>query len=562
MDEQLKVDVAIVGGGLAALRAAIAAAEEGASVAVVVKGMLGRSGSSAMTTGGFAAVVEGLSEGDTPEIHAKDTLKAGAGVGDPELVQLICEKAAEEVAGMQQIGGKFFREPSGELYVEPSGEHAFARVLVPENHIGTDFTLPMAEYVKRLGITVLEQTMCLEVVAPDGQVEGIICSQWKEQRLLQITTPSVILCTGGSGHLFSFTSNPRDVTGDGYMLAYEAGAELRDMEFIQFYPWRCIEPFDKARVSVQPPTFVKGGRLFNSAGERFMERYDPQRIDGTTRDLAARGIYDQIRKGLAVRNGVLLDVSEMSEETFKRYNPKMYKALQAKKLQLYDTQFIIAPEAHYFMGGVRIDTFGRSTVEGLYAAGETAGGIHGANRANSNALPEILVIAARAGRHAAAYAQEQERGSKPLHSKWQAKLQGSAQTEPSTDYKAWMKKMRACMDQSLGIIRNKQDLVTGLLQAAQWREQLLAAGPADPQSVREWFELAALCQVGEMSLTAALARTESRGAHYREDFNERSPEWEGVHIVVKRAAHGTDLSLRHNRKLEPAGKSSKKVVNS
>ncbi|MBW4082001.1 FAD-binding protein [Paenibacillus sp. S150] len=549
--QEHSVDVLIIGGGLAALRAAAAAREGGARVAVAVKGQLGKSGSSSMTSGGLAAVLPGLAEGDSPAAHALDTWTAGSGIGEPELIRLVCEGAAEEVETLLARGGRFFREPDGKLFVEPSGEHAHPRVLVPAAHIGTDFTLPMSEHVRGAGAEVHEHTMCLELTGAEGQVNGALCLDLKGGGLVRFAAGAVILCTGGAGNLFSFTSNPRDVTGDGYALAYQAGAELRDMEFIQFYPWRCIRPFDKARVSVQPSTFMVGGKLRNAKGERFMKRYDPERLDATTRDLAARGIYDQIRSGLGVDGGVRLDLSEVSEDIFQRYNPKMWRAMTARRLAYAEASFIVAPEAHYFMGGVRIGADGQSTVSGLYAAGEAAGGIHGANRANSNALPEILVLAARAGRQAAVHALRHGSGasgqafSGGLAEKLPAELREAENGRAAaSEYRTKLQQLRERMDRSLGIIRSAAAMREGLAGLDAFQADLAASTPASLPEVREWAELHMLAITGRLCLTAALAREESRGAHFREDFPDRSEEWEGTSLLLQKTGTGIRLGRK------------------
>ena len=220
-----------------------------------------------------------------------------------------------------------------------------------------------------------------------------------------IRAGAVILAAGGAGRLFPTTSNPIDVCGSGYALALRAGARLRDMEFIQFYPWRLIQPFKSTRVPIQPSTFALGGRLYNSRGERFMTAYDPVRHESTTRDLSARGIADQINKGLAVEGGVVLDVSGVPHDQFRLENPRVVDLLERKSVDYRTIQLIVAPEAHYFMGGVDIDKVGRASIDGLFAAGENAGGVHGGNRLNSNSVPDTQVFGHRAGVAAATYAQ-------------------------------------------------------------------------------------------------------------------------------------------------------------
>ncbi|MGG0716232.1 FAD-binding protein [Robertmurraya massiliosenegalensis] len=534
-----EVDVLIIGGGLAALRAAIAAREANASVAVIVKGKFGRSGSSAMTTGGYASFYSELQNEDSATTHYEDTMKAGCYVANPDLVSIMCHEAEQGIKDLEKMGAQFLEE-SGEYYVEPSGEHSYPRVFLPKNRVGTDFTVPLGEYAKRIGVEPLEFTMAIELLVTNKQVVGSVCVDTKTGELLVIKSGATILATGGCGNLFSFTSNPRDVTGDGFALAAQAGASLRDMEFIQFYPWRCIKPFDKTRVSIQPPTFVSGGKLFNKNGERFMENYDPLRWEGTTRDVAARGIFDQIRKGLGEDGGVRLDLTEMSEEDFIKYNPKMWKGLKSKKIDYKNYHFVIAPEAHYFMGGIEIDENGQSSVQGLYAAGEVAGGIHGANRVNSNALPDTIVFGARAGKHAAIFAKNQSKKELNVQQvkKWLDIIMSSKGKEDSELLKGMKKQFKSQIDISLGIVRTEENINEGLRFIHSFKKKLSSQKPVSLEQFRSWMELHFMCRVAEMSLTSALLRRESRGAHFREDYPEQDNQYERSFYVLNYDENG------------------------
>jgi fumarate reductase (CoM/CoB) subunit A len=518
---ELQVDVLVVGGGLAALRAAIAARREGASVAVAIKGKLGRSGSSAMTSGGYAVVLPELETGDSLATHYDDTVRGGAYVGDPKLIRILVEEGPARAREMEQMGSAFLKNEAGQYEVSPSGDHSVPRAIVPEHHIGTDLTIPMAEHAAALGVQALEFTMALELLVDDGRVVGAICLDVQKQELVVVRAGATVLGTGGCGRLFPITSNPRDVTGDGFSLAYRAGAAMRDMEFIQFYPWRCIDPFSGSRVAIQPSTFALGGQLFNSLGERFMFEYDPVRGESTTRDVAARGIFDQIRKGLDVRSGVRLDISMISEADFKRSNPKVWRGLQNKAIDYRTYEFIVAPEAHYWMGGVVIDEHARSSVDGLFAAGEVAGGIQGANRLNSNATPETQVFGERGGRLAA----QQARGrAVPAPTaqveRWQRILADvqSGSGELLADPRPVLSELQQKMWLTLGIVRDGSAMRDGLAYVRELRARLERMRPTEVAALRDWSELQFLCDVGEMGLTAALLRVESRGAHFRDDY--------------------------------------------
>jgi len=521
MAESRTTDVLVVGGGLAGLRAALAASAEGASVMIVVKGKLGRSGCSAMTTSGYAAV---FAEDQRDEVkqHVLDTRYGGGEVGNPDLVHILCQEAAETVRRLEGDGASFAKTNLGEYVRTPSGDHSARRVLCTPNNIGTDLTLPLADLLNASEVTALEYTMITDLLIKDGRCIGAKAFHTRTGESLQVDCRSVVLATGGAGKLFSITSNPNDVTGDGFALAARAGVRLRDMEFIQFYPWRCIDPFDRSRVSIQPSTFVYGARMYNAKGERFMTSFNPDGAEITTRDVAARGIFEQMRKGEGVGGGVRLDLSPLDEATFRGSNPKVAKLLEAKGIDYRGYPFIVTPEAHYFMGGIEIDRDGLTSRQGLYAAGEVAGGIHGANRLNSNALPDTQVLGARAGRAAARAAlqvqiesvvecAEPETGQEPLS--------GDSESPEASDEQIRIRlgELQTKMWQHLGIIRSEGGLRAGLQFVKESRETLSSC-PAGGTARRAWHELVSLYETANLCLTAALYRTESRGAHFREDF--------------------------------------------
>lgn len=523
-------DVLIVGGGLAALRAAIAAsATPGTRVAIAVKRKLGRSGASANTTGAYAicfyerdvetAAADGTS--DSPAIHFRDTLEGGNGVNDPVLARLNCEEGPARVQELIDWGVPFIRD-NGHLHRSPSGDHSFPRVLAPVNHSGLDETLVLARIAEEQGVVALENTMVVDLLRSERRVIGAVAVHRTDGDLVVIRAKAVVLATGGCGRLFSRTSNPADVTGDGYLLALRAGARVRDMEFIQFYPWRCISPFKSGRMPIQPSTFALGGKLFNSDGERFMERYDPVRKDATFRAVAARGIYDQIRFHKTVEGGVLLDISEVPYETFKKDNPRMIRILDKRGQDPYEMRMIIAPEAHFFMGGVCIDANGMTGVPGLFAAGEVAGGIHGGNRLDSTAVPDTQVFGKRAGEAAAAYVRDVALADIPAEDvdRWSGRC-GGGTDDTRTTLAAMREDLRQQMWFHLGIVRERESLETGLAYVDENLKALRTLDVRGARALAAAMELEAMLETARLGLTAALTRTESRGAHYRDDFPEQ-----------------------------------------
>jgi succinate dehydrogenase/fumarate reductase flavoprotein subunit len=524
----LATDVLVVGGGLAALRAAWSARQAGARVLVLVKRKLGQSGSSANTSGGFAAASPDLDPADDARQHYADTVVGGGFVNERPLARALAEEAPARLQELIEVGARF-QQRNGHYYLSPSGDHRHPRVLVPEHVRGTDLTLPLRAAVLAAGVDVVENVLVVELLVDDGRVVGAVGLRRDRAELVIVQAGATILAAGGAGRLFSVTSNPVDVTGGGYALALEAGAALRDMEFIQFYPWRCIRPFGSSRVPVQPSTFVSGARLYNAAGERFMEAYDPVRKEAATRDVSARAIFDQIRFGKAVDGGVVLDVAAVPDDVFRHENSKVVERLDPHGIDYRAIQLIIAPEAHFVMGGVLIDEEGGASPPGLYACGETAGGVHGGNRLNSNAVPETQVFGHRAGRAAARYAGGAGPGAVDdgTLARWTRRLAAIRDegSEVSAELKATLAAFRDAMWLGLGIVRTEAGLAKACAQAEATEAHLAALGPETLGELVAATELGHLAIAARATAASALFRTESRAAHYREDHPATDPGW-------------------------------------
>jgi fumarate reductase (CoM/CoB) subunit A len=518
----LDTEVLIVGGGLAALRAALAARSAGARVLMLAKRLIGRSGSSTMTTGGYAAAVQNLNSSDSAELHYIDTIAGGGYVNERKLVRALVDDAPARLRELWDYGVQF-RKRNGQYHLSPSGDHTQARVFVPEHMRGIDLTLPLRQAVLDAGVDVLEDFMALDLLREEDRVVGAVALGRVKGEAVIVNAKATVLAAGGAGRLFTITSNPVDVCGSGYALALRAGARLRDMEFIQFYPWRLIRPFKSTRVPIQPSTFMMGARLYNSRGERFMEKYDPIKKESAARDVSARGIADQIRQGLAVDGGVVLDVSDVPEDQFRYENSKVVDLIDYRQIPL-----VVAPEAHFFMGGVAIDDCGRASLRGLYAAGESAGGVHGGNRLNSNSIPETQVFGYRAGLTAAREAAVAPPGRGDRHAV--DKAEGMLQQVGSDDavnpaYHELAEALRGVTNVELGIVRTE----AGLKRVLAGAGDIGARGGALPvYTIRDILaraDVLDLCATATACAASALHRQESRSAHYRSDFPDTNPAW-------------------------------------
>jgi fumarate reductase (CoM/CoB) subunit A len=531
-------DVLVLGGGLAAMRAAIEARNAGRDVLMLNRGKIGRSGSSALTGTGFAAVFPEWVPEDSLTAHLEDTIRGGAFVNDLRLAQVMVEESPARLLELMGYGVELDADgDDGVPSPRPSGEHSFPRVYVTRAHRGLGMTLPERSEADRLGIAMCENTLAVELLLTNGEVGGVVAVDRVRGELLAVRARQTILATGGAGRLFFVTSNPRDVIGTSFALGFVAGATLVDMEFVQFYPWRLLAPVGRdTRIPVQPTTFVMGGRLYNTAGERFAEALDPERAEATTRDLAARGIFEQSRRGLDYDGGVRLDISDMSDDDFARCNPRIAE-VSAGRWSIRDTLMTVTPEAHFCMGGLRIDEHGRTDVGRLLAAGESAGGVHGGNRLNANAMAETQVFGRRAGLAAAEASRcaslppvdqhQVERIAERL-----AALAGPTATKPAELVRTLRQEMWA----HVGIVREAAGLNAALARIDALAAEARSATAESLADRLEIVELEQMLTAARLIARAALERRESRGAHFRDDFPEQDDTSWLANIRLRRAA--------------------------
>jgi succinate dehydrogenase/fumarate reductase flavoprotein subunit len=398
----VQCDVLIIGGGAAALMAALEARKAVDDVAIVCKGKAGRSGNTIVSAAQFA-----VSDPDSPdsiEQHFQDTLLGGQGLNDEALVQLLASKVGHRVRDLEEYGVPFVRV-EGELRRQLAPGHSSPRCVSvqagdhPQATQGLSITLPLLKQVVSRGVRLIERTPVLQLLVEEGQVCGAIGLDVEGQRAMVLQAKAVVLACGGGGRIFALTDNTLDVSGDSYALALEAGATLRDMEFVQFYPACMTSPL---KTIIPTRLFAQGAVLRNKAGERFMPRYDPDRAEMATRDVMSRAIFLEMQR--TGEQGGHLDCTRIPPDVMEQQHPTFVRALQKRGLDLQKDYLTISPTVHFIMGGVKIDSRCQSTVPGLYAAGEAAGGLHGANRISGNALSETIVFGAISGQQAASYA--------------------------------------------------------------------------------------------------------------------------------------------------------------
>lgn len=506
----LETDFIVIGSGVAGLRASIELAASGARVTVLTKDKASESNTE-YAQGGVAVV---LSDDDNAELHEEDTLVAGAGLCDAEAVETLVTEGTRYIKQLIEWGTEFDRE-GGKLVFTQEAAHSRRRIL----HAHGDSTgkeivralIARARQEKQIVLMPFANTESLLVRA--GRCVGVRFLDPILRAPREIFAKSVILCTGGAGQLYQHTTNPPVATGDGMAMAYFAGAEMADMEFVQFHP-TALSIENAPRFLLSEAMRGEGGVLRNAQGERFMPRYD-ERLELAPRDIVSRSIVAEMRR-TGARN-VFLDMTALTEEFLRERFPKIYETCRFYGLNIAEDLLPVSPASHYCMGGIRTDLWGRTTLPGLYAAGEvTCTGVHGANRLASNSLLEGLVFGARAGASAVAD-----------HAKF--KIQNSKLENPTSEIPspksegiatAVKKRVKRVMWERVGILRDKDSLQRALKEFEQISQANLSV------SSRNFVTLAKLVAAG------ALWREESRGGHYRHDFPERDEKFR-VHSIQK-----------------------------
>lgn len=513
----LETDFIVIGSGVAGLRASIELAGSGARVTVLTKDKASESNTE-YAQGGVAVV---LSEDDNAELHEGDTLVAGAGLCDPAAVETLVTDGTKYIKQLIEWGTEFDRE-GGKLLMGQEAAHSRRRILHAHgDSTGAEFVrslIARAASEKTINLTAFANTESLMV--SEGRCVGVRFLDPILRAPREIYAKGVIMCTGGAGQLYLHTTNPPVATGDGMAMAYFAGAEIADMEFVQFHP-TALSIENAPRFLLSEAMRGEGGLLKNKYGERFMPNYD-ERAEMAPRDIVSRSIVAEVRR-TGTRN-VFLDMTSLDEDFLKRRFPTIYQTCLHYGLNIATDMLPVSPASHYCMGGIRTDLWGRSTLPGLYAAGEVScTGVHGANRLASNSLLEGLVFGARAG---AAAIKDSPRNVVPTH-QFSEPILETRNPKPGGELAtAVRKRVKRIMWERVGILRDK----VGLDRATKEFEQI-AAGNLSTSS-RKFVTLAILVA------TAALWREESRGGHFRMDFPEQREEWR-FHSIQKR---GEDIS--------------------
>jgi len=535
-------DILIVGAGLAGMRAAVAAAPD-LDVAVISKVHPVRSHSVAAQGGINAA----LGENDSWEAHAFDTAKGGLYLGDQDAIEAMCREAPADIDELERLGVIFSRDEQGRIAQRPFGGAGFPRTCYAADRTGHAILHAMYEQLLKRRIAVYEEWYVTSLIMEHGACRGVVAWDLVHGGLHAIGAKAVILATGGSGRVFLTSTNAVINTGDGMALAYRAGAPLADMEFVQFHP----TTLKGTGILITEGARGEGGYLLNTRGERFMKTYAPQQMELATRSTVSLAIGQEILEGRGVDGCVLLDLRHLGRQRILERLPQIRElAIEFAGLDPVETPIPVRPGAHYMMGGVRTNQWTETGITGLYAAGECACvSVHGANRLGGNSLLETIVFGRRAGIRAAEYARTVEPRALTTDqlSIEQQRVQRLLKQEETV--RAWQirEELGHAMSRHLGLVRTHDSMSTAISALAALTHRAATVTVQDKGQVFntdlvQAFELQSLLDVAETIVVSALARQESRGAHYRSDFPVRDDQHWLRHSLIRWTPEGPALT--------------------
>jgi succinate dehydrogenase / fumarate reductase flavoprotein subunit len=571
-------DVLVVGAGGAGLRAAIEASAAGVSVGLVCKSLLGKA-HTVMAEGGIAAALANVDDRDNWKVHFADTMRGGQYVNNWRMAELHAKEAPERVRELEAWGAMFDRTKDGRILQRNFGGHRYPRLAHVGDRTGLELIRTLQDHGIHQGIDVHMECTIIRLLKDGDRVVGAFGYERERGRFKLFRAKAVVLATGGVGRAYKITSNSWEYTGDGHALAYEAGADLMDMEFVQFHPTGMIWPPSVQGILVTEAVRGEGGVLRNSQGRRFMfddipENYRAQTADNEeegwrytqgdksarrppellTRDHVSRCIRREVVAGRgSPHGGVFLDIAWIKArvpngaEYIRRKLPSMYHQFkQLADLDITEEPMEIGPTTHYIMGGVRVDADTQmSSVPGLFAAGECAAGINGANRLGGNSLSDIIVFGKRAGEFAADFAKRQRHGTIDAHQVDAASQRALEPFERGTNGEGPYQVQHALQDMMqdlVGIVRNESDMRRALEALEPLRARARQVGVRGHREYNPgWhaaLDLQNLLTVSEAITRSAIERRESRGGHFREDYPEKDDAFGTFNIVVRKGRHG------------------------
>ena len=536
--KNIQTDVLIVGSGGAGSRAAIEVDDAGLKAIIVSKGLSFRSGCTGMAEGGYNAVFKTVDKDDSIEAHIHDTLKGGSYLNDEKLVEILVNESPKRLIDLENYGALFDRQESGEIDQRPFGGQTYRRTCYQGDRTGAELLNALKEEIIRRDIECIEEVMITSLVTDDDQVIGATGLDLKDSTLIYFKAKSVILASGGAGQLYPVTSNTFQKNGDGYAISYRAGAQLVDMEQIQFHPTGMVAPESKKGVLVTEAVRAEGGKLINSEGERFMSKYAPEKMELATRDVVARSIYQEIIEGRGTENGgVYLDISHLDHDYIDEKLETMVLQFENVGVDIKHGPIEVAPTAHHFMGGLKINPDASSSLKNLFGAGEVCGGVHGANRLGGNALADTQVFGKIAGVSASEAAKATEIKTNDEQVQEEASRIESLIKKGSIKPQEFKENIKNLMWEKVAIVREEKTLNEALKELQKMQENLdkLDVGYKKQYNTELMtaLEVINMVEICILTVKSAILRRESRGAHFRSDFPETIDMWKRSIVINK-----------------------------
>ncbi|MFC9691143.1 L-aspartate oxidase [Kribbella sp. NPDC056951] len=526
-EQQIATSVLVIGTGGGGLRAAIELAERGVEVLALGKRPRNDAHTS-LAAGGINAALATMDPEDTWQQHAADTLQESYLLANPDTVRIVAEGAAQGIADLERYGMPFAREADGRISQRFFGAHTYRRTAFAGDYTGLEIQRTLVNRAVQLGVPILDNVYVTRILVRDNTVFGAYGFDLDTGKRYVIHADAVILAAGGHTRIWRRTSSRRDEnTGDSFRLAVTAGGRIRDPELVQFHPSGLLEPENAAGTLVSEAARGEGGQLRNALGERFMARYDAERMELSTRDRVALAAYTEIKEGRGTpKGGVWLDVSHLPRETIMQRLPRVYQTLlELQMLDITQQPIEIAPTAHYSMGGVWVRAEDHSTgVDGLYALGEAASGLHGANRLGGNSLIELLVFGRIVGEEAAKYSvnRESQQRSAEIVGEARAEVDGLLAADGPENVRALQRALRDTLTARAGVVRDEAGLLAGIAELGEIEARTAQIGVhpdiAGFQDLAHAFDLKSSALAARATLDAALERRESRGCHNRSDY--------------------------------------------
>jgi fumarate reductase (CoM/CoB) subunit A len=505
-DDCVDCHVLVIGSGGAGVRAAIESSKYG-DVILVSKTIVGKGGCTPMAEGGYNAV---LREQDSCGIHFEDTMKGGAYLNDPELVRILVAESPQRMDDLIRWGAVFDFTENNEVAQRPFGGQQFPRTCYAGDRTGHEMMTTLVERLDGLPVNTFAETTIIDLLKAGDRVIGALALD-DGGGLLAITADSTVLATGGGARVFDISTNSASGTGDGYAIGFRAGAELIDMEMVQFHPTGAVYPYDARGRLVTEAVRGEGGILKNTLGERFMKKYDPERMELSTRDVVARAIATETANG-----GVYLDVTHLPRTQVETQLPVMLEQFLKFGVDIRNEPMEVAPTAHHIMGGLRINSRCETIVPGLFACGEVAGGVHGANRLGGNALADTQVFGKRAGESAG----RSEKRVKQIdaHQIDAQQKRFMKFFDGTVNPSSVVRELQLAMWNGAGIFRNATGLREALAVSIRLSSSDIKAISA--RSIAECCTVQNMCLTASLICRSALLRPESRGAHVRTDISQ------------------------------------------